>query len=54
LRFFPDNTDSLDFYVIDYVSKSFMPELETEGKYAPEKPVAASRGLFLNHTFTRQ
>ena len=54
LRFFPDNTDSLDLYVIDYVSKSFMPELETEGKYAPEKPVAASRGLFLNHTFTRQ
>jgi hypothetical protein len=54
LRFFPDNTDSLDFYIIDYVSKSFMPELETEGKYAPEKPVAASRGLFLNHTFTRQ
>ena len=54
LRFFPDNIDSLDLYVIDYVSRSFMPELETEGRYAPEKPTAASPGLFLNHTFIRQ
>ncbi len=54
VRFFPDNTDSLDLYIIDYVSRSFMPELEAEGKYAPEKPVAASPGLFLNLTFTRQ
>lgn len=54
LRFFPETTDSLDFYVIDYVSRSFMPELETLGKYAPEKPVAASPGLFFNLTFTRQ
>lgn len=54
VRFFPDNTDSLDLYVIDYVSRSFMPELETEGRYAPEKPVAASPGLFLNLIFTRQ
>lgn len=53
VRFFPDNTDSLDLYIIDYVSKSFMPELETEGKYAPEKPVAASPGLFLNIIFNR-
>ena len=54
MRFFPENTDSLDLYVIDYVSKSFMPELEALGKYAPEKPVAASPGLFFNLTFKRQ
>ena len=54
LRFFPDGTDSLDLYVIDYVSRSFMPELEAEGKYAPEKPVAASPGQFLNLTFKKQ
>lgn len=54
LRLFPDNTDSLDLYVIDYVSKSFMPELEAAGKYALEKPVAASPGLFLNMSFTRK
>ena len=54
LRFFHENTDSLDLYVIDYVSKSFMPELETTGQYAPEKPVAASPGLFLNLIFNRQ
>lgn len=54
LRLFPDNTDSLALYVIDYVSKSFMPELEAAGKYAPEKPVAASPGLFLNMSFTRK
>lgn len=53
VRFFPDSTDSLDFYIIDYVSRSFMPELETSGKYAPEKPTAASPGLFLNLTFTK-
>ncbi len=45
--------DTLDFYVIDYVSKSFMPELETMGKYATEKPAAASPGLFLNITFIK-
>lgn len=54
MRFFPGKTDSLDLYIIDYVSRTFMPELETEGKYAPEKPVAASPGLFLNLTFTKQ
>ena len=54
LRFFPDGTDSLDLYIIDYVSRSFMPELEAEGKYAPEKPVAASPGQFLNLTFKKQ
>lgn len=54
IRLFPDNTDSLDLYVIDYVSKSFMPELETNGRYAPEKPVAASPGVFLNMTLIRK
>ncbi len=43
--------DTLDFYVIDYMSKSFMPELEAENKYAPEKPVAASPGQYINITF---
>ncbi len=45
--------DTLDFYIIDYVSKSFMPELETMNKYAPEKPVAASPGQFINITFLK-
>lgn len=45
-------TDTLDLYVIDYMSKTFLPELITNEKYAPEKPVAASPGLFLNITFT--
>ncbi len=48
-----ENPDTLDFYVIDYVSKSFMPELEAQGKYAPEKPVAASPGLYINITFVK-
>lgn len=47
-------TDSLDMYIIDYTSKTFMPEHLTEGRYAPEKPTAASPGLFLNLTFNRQ
>jgi len=53
-RFLSENTDSLDMYIIDYESRSFMPELESLGKYAPEKPVAAAPGLFLNMTFKRQ
>lgn len=48
-----EEADTLDLYVIDYMSTSFLPELVTEGKYAPEKPVAASPGLFLNLTFTK-
>ncbi len=48
-----DGPDTLDFYVIDYVSKSFMPELDTLKLYAPEKPVAASPGQFLNITFVK-
>lgn len=53
LRFFPEATDSLDFYIIDHTSRSFMPELESTGKYAPEKPVAASPGQFLNLILTK-
>ncbi len=45
--------DTLDFYVIDYTSKSFMPELETMNRYAAEKPVAASPGLYLNLKFLK-
>lgn len=48
-----EEADTLDLYVIDHMSKSFLPELVTEGRYAPEKPVAASPGLFLNLTFTK-
>lgn len=47
-----DTADTLDLYIIDHTSRSFMPELESEGKYAPEKPVAASPGLYLNARFT--
>lgn len=48
-----EEADTLDLYIIDHMSKSFLPELVTEGRYAPEKPVAASPGLFLNLTFTK-
>lgn len=54
LRFLSESADSLDMYIIDYVSKSFMPELESLGKYAPEKPMAAAPGLFLNMTFKKK
>ena len=54
LRLLEGPTDTLSLYVIDYTSKSFMPELEAENKYAPEKPVAASPGLFINLRFTRE
>ena len=53
-RFLSESADSLDMYIIDYESRSFMPELESLGKYAPEKPVAAAPGLFLNLTFKKQ
>ncbi len=46
-------SDTLDLYIFDHTSRSFMPELEAEGKYAPEKPVAASPGLYLNVKFTK-
>lgn len=54
LQLLEGQPDTLSLYVIDYTSKSFMPELETEGRYAPEKPVAASPGLFINVRFTKQ
>lgn len=41
----------LDMYILDHTSRSFMPELEIMGKYSPEKPVAASPGLYLNIIF---
>lgn len=47
-------SDTLDLFIFDHTSRSFMPELETEGKYAPEKPVAASPGLYLNARFTKE
>lgn len=45
-------SDTLDLYIFDHTSRSFMPELESEGRYAPEKPVAALPGLYLNARFT--
>ncbi len=48
-----ENPDTLDLYVLDHTSKSFMPELEAEKKYAPEKPVAASPGQYINITFVK-
>jgi hypothetical protein len=44
----------LDLYILDHTSRFFMPELEATGKYAPEKPVAASPGLYLNLIFTKE
>lgn len=46
--------DTLSVYILDHTSRSFLPELEAEGKYAPEKPVAASPGLFIKAIFTKQ
>ena len=47
------NRQMLDLYILDYTSKSFMPELITKGAYASEKPVAATPGLYLSASFTR-
>lgn len=46
--------EMLDMYVIDYTSKTFMPELDSLGLYAAEKPVAAAPGFFLNAVFKKQ
>lgn len=57
MRLIPGETEEeqlLDLYLIDHTSKSFMPELLSEGRYAPEKPVAASPGLYLNVIFKKQ
>ena len=43
----------LDMYVVDYVSKSFMPELEEYMMYDDVKPVATLTGMYLNATFKR-
>ncbi len=53
LQILKGTPDTLSLYLIDYISKSFLPELEAEGKYAPEKPVAASPGLFINARYTK-
>ena len=57
LRFISGETEDaplLDMYVLDHTSKSFMPELEAAGKYNPEKPSAASPGLYLNMVFSKE
>lgn len=46
--------EMLDMYVIDYTSKTFMPELDSLGMYAAEKPVAVAPGFFLNAVFKKQ
>lgn len=56
IRLLPGEEDEqlMDLYVIDHTSRSFMPELEAGGKYATEKPVAASPGLYLNAIFRKE
>ncbi len=49
-----EEEEILEMYLIDHTSKSFMPELEADGKYAPEKPAAASPGLYLRLGFTKE
>lgn len=44
----------LDMFVIDYTSRTFMPELDSLGLYAAEKPVAAAPGFFLNAVFKKR
>ncbi len=48
-----EKADTLDLYIIDHTSRTFMPELEADGKYAPQKPVAASPGQYLNMRFIK-
>lgn len=43
-----EEKELLDMYVIDYTSRSFMPELDVLGRYGTEKPVAAQPGMYLN------
>jgi hypothetical protein len=57
LRLIPGENEEeqlLSLYIIDHTSRSFMPELEAAGKYSPEKPVAASPGLYLNLVFNKE
>lgn len=50
----PDTqADMMELYILDHTSKSFMPELESGMKYAAEKPVAATPGLYICTTFRR-
>ena len=45
--------DMMELYILDHTSRSFMPELERDGKYASEKPVATDPKLYLNATFKK-
>ena len=45
--------DMMELYILDHTSKSFMPELESAGRYGTEKPVAADPKLFLCATFSK-
>ena len=45
--------DIMELYILDHTSKTFMPELESAGRYGSEKPVAAEPGLYFCATFTR-
>lgn len=45
--------DMMELYVLDHTSKSFMPELESNGQYAAEKPVATDPKLYLSATFSK-
>lgn len=57
LRLIPGEDEGetlVDMYLIDHTSRSFMPELEVMGKYSPEKPSAASPGLYLNLILSKE
>ena len=45
--------DMMELYILDHTSKSFMPELESNGTYAAEKPVATDPKLYLSATFLK-
>ena len=49
-----EGQQQLDLYILDHTSRLFMPELEATGKYGPEKPVAASPGLYLHLIFNKE
>ncbi|MBQ6689706.1 MAG: hypothetical protein IJN02_10825 [Bacteroidales bacterium] len=53
MRDIETDAELLDLYIIDHTSLSFMPELEESGRYAAEKPVAASPGMYLNVIFRK-
>lgn len=46
-------TEMMELYILDHTSRSFMPELEAGNRYAAEKPVAATPGMYICATFKK-